>query len=150
MKERSKSTLFLMEQLIVIAVFALCAAACVRILASSYLMAVESRDKLNAIRAAESGAECFKAVSGDAVKLAEIIGGTYENIDGSAMVVVYYNNEWDVCDMTDQNVRYILRLVIDDSAEQLSTLSSGELIIEKSTGERIIAIPVAARGGVAV
>jgi len=44
MVRRSRSTLFLMEQLIVIAVFAICAAACVKILTTSYFMAKQTRD----------------------------------------------------------------------------------------------------------
>jgi len=72
MAGRSKSTLFLMEQLVVIAVFAICAAVCVYILAISYLMTVDAVDTRNALLVAESAAEMYKAFDGDLVRVAEM------------------------------------------------------------------------------
>ena len=97
MNTRSRATLFLIEQLIVIAVFAICAAACVKILTSAYFTANESRDTSNAILIAENGAEVFKAVSGDLGRTAEILGGVPANVDGSDAAVVYYDNHWRNC-----------------------------------------------------
>ena len=66
---RSKSTLFLMEQLVVIAVFAICAAVCVYILARSYLMTVEAVDSRHALLIAENAAEMYKAFDGDVAQV---------------------------------------------------------------------------------
>ena len=159
--KRSRSSLFLMEQLIVITVFAVCAAACVKILTSSYFMAHDTRDIGNAILVSESAAECFKAVLGDYAKTAETLGGSLGNVDGKAAVIVYYNSKWLVCGKDD--AAYVLNIVSSDQpdaednglmqtpAELLDKLSSayflpsGDLSVER-VGENepaLIAFPVA-------
>ena len=72
-KEKSKSTLFLIEQIIVIAVFAICAAICVRIIVSAYLMTADAVDTRNALTLAESAAESFKALDGDAALIHAVL-----------------------------------------------------------------------------
>ena len=83
MNTRSKSTLFLIEQLIVIAVFAISAAACITILTSAYFTSVESRDIKNAILVAENVAETFKATNGSPESIAGLLGYDYINITSS-------------------------------------------------------------------
>ena len=144
MKRRSKSTLFLMEQLIVVAVFAICAAACVRILTASYFMATEARDVSNAIRAAESGAECYKAISGDVAKVAEIMGGSTASLDGASAAIVYYDEEWRVCG--EDYAAFKLCLVGGNPEAGSGAALPGELSVEKLSGEVIIAFAIAARG----
>jgi len=146
MNNRSRSTLFLIEQLIVIAVFALCAAACVRILTAAYFSARESRDLSNALHTAESGAESFKATGGDVRKVSEILGGvTRSNFPeyGASSVIVYFNSDWVVCDEGSAN--YKLLLVTGQDPPPDTSLITGSLSVEKLTGEEIIAFTVAAR-----
>ena len=143
MNRRSRSTLFLMEQLIVVATFAICAAACVKILAASYFMANESRDTSNAIHAAESGAECYKAVSGDIGKTAELLGGSTASIGGAPAAVVYYDKDWAKCG--EAAAEYVLQLVsVSDGAG--SALRSGSLQVATVDGEEILSFMIAARG----
>ena len=92
MKGRSRSTLFLMEQLIVIAVFAICASVCVKILSVSFLMVVESVDTRNALLVAESAAEGYKAFSGDMLRTAEALGVPGSYAGGS--MTVFYDENW--------------------------------------------------------
>ncbi|MCL1843269.1 MAG: hypothetical protein FWF79_05610 [Defluviitaleaceae bacterium] len=61
MKERSGFALFLTEQLIVIAVFAICAAVCVKILSVAHTKTVDAVDTRLALVIAENAAEHFKA-----------------------------------------------------------------------------------------
>ena len=136
---RSRSTLFLMEQLIVIATFAVCAAACIKILTASYFMATATRDTSNAIRIAESSAECYKAVSGDIAKTAQIMGGTTAGIRGSETAVVYFDGHWQVCG--EEEAAYTLKIV----SERRAGLAAGTLSVERSDGGEILAFPVAAR-----
>ena len=143
MKHRSKSTLFLMEQLVVIAVFAVCAAACVKILTHSYLTSKEANDLSNAILAAENGAESYKAAGGDIAKAAFILGGIERDIDGKSTAIVYYNNTNGVC--TEADSVYVLRLISDSPGAE-SSLSSALLEIEKNTGEELLTLTVTARG----
>ena len=134
-----------MEQLIVIAVFAVCAAACVKILADSYFTAIYTRDTSNAIHAAESGAESYKAVSGDIGKMAEIMGGEVVSIGGEASAIVYYDNDWLLCG--EENAVYRLLMVNVKPEDGTSALSIGELSVEKLTGEVIMSLTVSARRG---
>jgi len=143
MSRRSGSTLFLMEQLIVVAIFAICAAACVRLLTESFFMATESRDLSNAIHAAESGAECYKAAAGDISKTAVIMGATLEG--GADAAVVYYNKDWLKC--AEGEAAYKMRLTRGAPSAGASRLQLGDLSVEKLTGEVIIALTVSARGG---
>ena len=139
MNRRSGSTLFLMEQLIVVATFAICAAACIKILTASYIMAADASDISNAIRAAETGAECYKAVSGDIGEMARILGGGAVVIDGASAAVIYYDKDWTACE--EQDAYYMLRLISGKPGP--AALLSGELSVEKLTGEEILAFSVA-------
>jgi len=146
MNARSRSTLFLIEQLIVVAVFAICAAACVRIITSAYYTARDSRDVNNAIHAAESGAECFKAVAGDIGKTADILGGRVSDAGGEPAALVYYNAKWQVCAEADADASYMMRLTGAAAAPKTGSplLVSGELSVIRLTGEELIAFPLAA------
>ena len=130
-----------MEQLIVIAVFAVCAAACVRILVDSYFVATRTRDSSYGVKVAQSGAECYKAVSGDIGKTAEILGGEYENLDRDT-AIVHYDNDWRVCG--EEYASYRLRLVERSVTDSSDELTQGELSVEKITGEIIVTFSVAA------
>jgi hypothetical protein len=141
MNQRSRSTLFLIEQLIVVAVFAICSAACIRILTSAYLTARESKDVTNAISIAESGAESFKAAAGDIGKVAEILGGVTDKANGVNEAIVYYDKQWQDCGKDD--AFYIFRLIIERPETQPMLLITGEIVVEKLTGESLIAFKVA-------
>jgi len=141
MNNRSRSTLFLIEQLIVIAVFAICAVACVSILATAFFYASDSNAAGHALVAAESGAEIFKASGGDFAAVADKLGGAAE-VTGS--VVVYYNKAWQVCGIAD--ARYFLHLMsVAPDGSPGSELIAGEMLVAKITGEELVAFPVAAR-----
>ena len=147
MTHRSKSTLFLIEQLIVIAVFAVCAAACIRILTSAYFTANDSQATSHAVLRAESAAEVFKATDGDLVAVANVIGATSgSGTFGSGNIVVYYDSSWQVSGEADAS--FVLNLVSNASQNQHGlTLITGDLTVTKITGEELVAFPVATRGG---
>ena len=73
MANRSKHTLFLMEQLVVILVFAICAAVTVRIFVGSFLMAENAKHMKNALLIAESVAEVYKATDGDLTEMLKVL-----------------------------------------------------------------------------
>jgi len=141
MNQRSRSTLFLIEQLIVVAVFAICSAACVRILASSYLTARESKDVTNAILVAESGAESFKAFVGDMGKTAETLGGAASETGGVGEAVVYYDRQWKACGA--DGASYVFRLVGLEPEARAPSLLQGVINVERITGESLVSFTVA-------
>ena len=146
MNRRSKSALFLMEQLIVIAVFAICATACVRILTVSYMTASQTRDMSNALLAAGAAAETYKAASGDIGASADILGGASGVTEGAETLLVYYDDNWLIS--SRDNAAYVLRLISAPSGEGAVVLMTGELSVSKVTGtvigEEILSFPVAA------
>ena len=146
MTHRSKSTLFLIEQLIVIAVFAICAVACISILTAAYFNASDSKATSRAILAAESTAEAFKATGGDFEELISVLGGIGGIAQaGNTSITIYYNDAWQVS--TSGNASYVLNLLVDPPrVSQGYSLYTGDLTVEKITGEELVAFPVSARG----
>jgi len=151
MAQRSKSTLFLIEQLIVVAVFAICAAACISILTAAYFYTVDSAAASNAVIKAESAAEIFKATGGDHIAVGEFMGGTVmpPATDGGAAssVAVYFNKQWQPCSISEAG--FILNLVVDDNIQFYPEFSiiTGNLTVRRITGEFLISFPLTARSG---
>lgn len=85
----SKSTLFLMELVLVI-FFSICAAICVNVFGSGQMMAKNSYHLSNAVMAARSAASCYKAADGDLQQTAALLEGQQ---DGT-QCVVYYDHQW--------------------------------------------------------
>ena len=148
MNTRSKSTLFLIEQLIVIAVFAICAAACISILASAYFMSEDTRDISSALLIAESGAEAYKATGGDLQNVAAIIdGGSLSHANGLDILTVGYDENWKICE--DDNPVYILRITSLAQGSEAHPLRTGDITVTKLSGgpdaDDIVSFPIVAR-----
>jgi len=91
---RSRSTLALIEQIIVIAIFAVCAAVCVNIIVTSYLMTVKAVDTRNALSVAESAAESFKAFEGDTKSVFELLGSASSGHFNENTVTIFFDSNW--------------------------------------------------------
>jgi type II secretory pathway pseudopilin PulG len=144
MTQRSRSTLFLIEQLIVIAVFAICAAACIRILTTAYFYVSDSVATGNALLMAENGAEAFKLFDGDVDVFSDKLGGSVETESADALTIaVYYDKDWRIG--SEAGAYFVLFLTINAPNDTSSILTTGELSVEKITGESLVAFPVAVR-----
>lgn len=86
----SKSGLFLMELMIAVLFFGLCAGVCLSMFAKAHQMSVRSQDLTRALNAAQQAAECFKE---DTDKIPELLGG-YELEDG--LYAIYYDDNWNI------------------------------------------------------
>ena len=155
MMQRSKSTLFLIEQLVVIAVFAICAVACISILSAAYFNANDSGAVSNALLKAESGAEVFKATGGDLLATGEIIGGpgsaghgVFRISSEPSELSVFYSKEWQLCEPGDAS--FLMILVVDNNnisnEPNGPVFITGNLTVERITGEELVAFPIVARG----
>ena len=145
MTRRSGSTLFLMEQLIVITVFAICAAACVSILTVSFIYARDSRNLSRALLVAESAADSFKALSGDTSQTANVLNGFVYSAVGGDALAVYFDENWQaVCRTDTDHVRYVLRMLPLESLSRAG-ITAMQLSVEEITGEEILTFPVVAR-----
>jgi len=114
-----------MEQIVVIAVFSLCAAICVKIMAVSYLMTVNAVDTKNALLIAESAAESYKA-------------GVQ-----SKSISVYYDSNWNTCD--EANAIFVLHLI--EHELEFSILLADIAVNKIITNEKLVNLTVAARRG---
>ena len=141
MHNRSKSTLFLMEQLIAILVFALCAAACVQTFVTSYLMVVESKDRNNALIIAESYAESYKAFRGNLEEMSTVLGRTVPSNDRE--LIVYYDEKWQPCE--EEEAVYTLSLINSQPNENETTLVLGDISVVKSLNKELVSFKTAAR-----
>lgn len=86
-----KATLFLMELVLVIFFFSICAAICVNIFGSAQTMADNSENVSRAAVEARSAASCFKAAEGDLEQTALLLNG----VETDDSVLVYFDNNWN-------------------------------------------------------
>ena len=90
MNSRSKSGLFLIELIIVITVFSISAAVCLRLFFQSRVIANESYNLSRASLEVQSAADCYKSSGGDLAETADRLGGSL--LDGKLMI--YYDEKW--------------------------------------------------------
>ena len=95
MEERirpTRSGLFMIELLIAVGVFTLCAAVCVGLFVRSEVMSRESADLTRAVAEARNVAECWKATGGDFMRTAELCGpGVYRG----EQIVISFDRDWN-------------------------------------------------------
>ena len=122
MKEKSKTSLFLMELVLMILFFAVSAAVCMRVFSSAQLKSNHSDDLSNASLKAQSAAECWKLSQGEAELVAEVLGG--EKTESGA--AVYFDKEWNSCG--EAGAKYILELEKDGDDAKIGVfqLKNGE------------------------
>jgi hypothetical protein len=125
-----------MEQLVVIAVFAVIAAVCVKILTVSYLMTAESVDTRYALAVAESAAERFKA-------------GEYLEPTAHAsyhVLATFYDDNWGYAESAEE-AAFVLRVILRHTDEPVRI---AEISVSKVAGgadEELVSLTAARRGG---
>jgi Tfp pilus assembly protein PilE len=124
-RKRSKAGLFLIELLIVLTVFAVCAAVCVRIFTEAHLTAAHSRDTVSALNIARNAAEQFKAQ------------GVFEDS------LYYYCANWERRH-DEGDAAFAMRITYVEDAPLLSCV----ITVSRMTGEEIVSLPAASRRGV--
>ena len=140
MSGRTRSALFLMEQLIVIVIFAVASAVCAQIFTAALIKSSDAKELNHALIAAKNGAETFRAY-GDPKTAVEAIGGSVGDSDSA---VVWYDKDWRVC--PESEAVYFMRLSATADAGEPS-LSLCELTVESIQGDEIFALTVARRLG---
>ena len=143
MTQRSKSTLFLIEQLIVIAVFAISAVACVSILTTAFFYTNNSSATRHALIHAESSAEVYKATGGDFSAVASAMGGVIRQSESNTdIVVVYYDSNWH--SSSEANAGFVMTLEADTSRNPYDfEFTTANLVIERITGEELLTLELA-------
>ncbi|MCL2079940.1 MAG: hypothetical protein FWH17_08900 [Oscillospiraceae bacterium] len=132
-KLRTRASLFLIEQVVAVIVFAVCAAVCAGVFAESYFKANDAKDISAALAAARNGAETFKYFKNPSDAALALGGHAYSLQDA----VVYYDTDWQVC--IEQSAEYLMRLTV---AEDIANPLLCELSVQRVTGDVIIAFTV--------
>lgn len=124
-----KPSLFLMEQMIAVCVFTVCAAVCVSVFVSSRNIAAGARDRHRALIWAESAAERFKAnPAADAAEWEETL---------------YYDADGIACPPSD--AYYILRVETGQRDAPSSSPVFARIRVEKASGQPLLGLTVAGR-----
>lgn len=135
---RSKTPLALMEQLVMVLVFALAAALCIQAFAASDRISRTAAARDRAVQLAQSAAEIMKSRGGD---LAQAQSAAMERLGGQlsqGVWYVLYDRDWnEVSDGSAQAV-YRLEAQPDSDAEQ----SKAEIRVSTEDGKALIALPV--------
>ncbi|MCL2753870.1 MAG: hypothetical protein FWE44_06965 [Defluviitaleaceae bacterium] len=141
MVKRSRSTLLLIEQIIVIAIFAFCAAVCVNIIVSSYVMTTNAVQTRNALSVAESAAESFKAFEGNTDRIFNLLGEPNSGHATNDTLVVHFNENWQPSSPSD--AFFVLNLTIQDDG---GAVIFGEVVVTKIDGnDTLVELSVAVR-----
>ena len=130
---RSKAPLALMEQLVMVLVFALAAALCVQVFVLSDRTSRRNKDRDRAVLAAQNAAEEVKSVRGDFALAAALYGGTWNGqLWGRS-----YDKNWK----QDSGTAYNLLVVPADSGDVL--LGAAEVTVYTAEGDLLFTLSVA-------
>lgn len=147
---RSKAPLALMEQAVMVLVFALAAVLCLRVFVWSDSASKRGSAKDRAVIEAQTAAELIKneGKSGCGEEAAlravcERLGGTYDGAEGQLRLG--YDADWQITD-EEENMSYILIASADESGnDMLGAVRIG--VIEQSKGETLFEITAAWQKG---
>ena len=103
----SKSGIFMIELVINIGLFALCAAVSIGIFVRAELMSRTSYDLVKATGEVRNIIECWKSYGGD---MTEVASKFSANVEGKA-AYFYYDDDWNLLEASDvQNQSYVIRV----------------------------------------
>lgn len=116
---KSKAPLSLMEQLIMLVVFALAAALCLQVFVLSSKVSRSSETKSHAVTAVQNAAEVTKSCRGDFEKLSAILGGSGDDRRWQ----LSFDENWQPA--TSANACYVVNII--PASTELPTLGSAEI-----------------------
>ena len=131
---RSKAPLALMEQLVMVLVFALAAALCVQAFALSSQLSRRNEAQDRGLLEAQNAAETLKSLHGDCAQAAKSYGGDW---DGSVWTLSLDEN-WQPC---TENAAYRVQITPEDSGDTL--LGTATVTVQNADGDTLATLPVA-------
>ncbi|MDR2530959.1 MAG: hypothetical protein LBC65_05420 [Oscillospiraceae bacterium] len=132
MRRSAKTSLFLIELLAALLLFAFCAAISVRLFAAANRRLKDAQDLTAAVQLANSAAELYKAKANDPAALTALLNGSRV----SSTISVFYGSERDTVEVLAPNSRdtgFRLDLTIDEDGDafiRVSRSPSGETLYE--------------------
>jgi len=131
---RSKAPLAMMEQLVMVLVFALAAALCLQVFVLSDMTSRRNEARDRAVLEAQNTAEKLKSLRGDFTQAAELYGGTFDGQTWSQS----YDADWV---QNAGNATYHILATSADSGDPL--LGRAEVTVSTAEGDLLFALPVA-------
>lgn len=110
---RSKAPLLLMEQMVMLLVFALAAALCLQAFVKSDSISLDSGNRDRAATLCQSAAEAVRHCGGDMLGAAELLEAPYSYDGEGSPLEIHYNEGWTACD--SQEYAFCLRVNPVDS-----------------------------------
>lgn len=130
---RSKAPLALIEQVVMLLVFALAAVLCLWAFVWADTQSKETADRDQALIQAQSAAEVLKHCDGDCAAAAAICGGTW---DGGVWTI-RYDDDWQ---QTEGEGTYVLRVSHEESGSDYLGLAAVEVF---QAQKRLAALDIA-------
>lgn len=121
---RSKAPLALIEQVVMLLVFALAAVVCLWAFVWADAQSKETADRDQALIQAQSAAEVLKHCDGDCVAAAADFGGTW---DGGVWTI-QYDDDWQ---QTEREGTYLLQVSHEESGSDYLGLAAVEVFQEQ-------------------
>lgn len=133
---KNKAPLALMEQLVMVLVFALAAAVCLQVFVFSDQMSRRNEIMDRAVLAAQSAAETIKHTKGDYRQATQTLGGNWDETAWN----LCYNEKGDLITHAE-DAAFLLSVSETDSGQPL--LGMAEVTAEMPDGDVLFVIPVA-------
>lgn len=96
---KSKSSLFLMEFIITLLLFSICAAICMRLFAASDALSKKTEELNNAVACAQGFAEVMRGTDGTADSIVLYYPDAVRSADG--FIEVFYNSDFKECEYNE-------------------------------------------------
>lgn len=139
---KSKAPLLLMEQMVMLLVFAFAAALCLQAFVKSDGISRRSENRDRALQEAQSAAEVIQYTKGNFEQAAELLG---TSLQGDGSLTIFYENDWTRSEPSSPGVYpfgYSLGTSrIDSGVPGLG--KAGVWVQEDESGEELIRIEVA-------
>ena len=135
-KRHAKSSLFLLEMMVVILFFALTSAICVHLFVQAHQTARHSEALTNGVLLAQSAAELYKSTAGDLGETAKLLEGQWDEAQGLS---VAYDALWQP---VGPQTEAAYRLEMTETADQ--RVRSAEINIVDASGQAIYQLHVKA------
>ena len=135
---RSRTPLMLMEQLVMVLVFALAAALCLQAFSLSDRLSRGSADRDRAVVQAENAAEAMKHCQGDGAAAAQLTGGVWSG----GVLTVGYNGDWE---KTKGRPDFTLTVTPEESGQE--KLGEAEVRVTDADGAALWTMSVAWQEG---
>ena len=133
---KSKAPLALMEQLVMVLVFALAAALCVQVFVLSGQTSRRNESRDRAVVEAQNAAEVLKGLHGDYEAACAAWGGAWNG----AVWGISYDARWAPAENADQAAYHLLVTPADSGTDLLGTAS---VSVYGADGELLVTLPVA-------